>query len=103
MGDGWSSLQVDGKSGRRFFKLEESVSYRHRASLGAEPAVYGQQLLNAASSVPEKSVEEFGQEDPACLPQISWDPTTATFWTEFNTSPFDHNAGFAFMMIRSAG
>jgi len=92
LGDGWSSLQVSGNGGKRFFKLEESVSYQHRASLGKQPAVYGQQLLNAISSLPKTTVEEFGKEDPDCLPRISWDPTTATFWAEFNTSPEDHNA-----------
>ena len=91
-GDGWSSLQVDGDSGTRFFMLEESMSYQHRATFGAPPAVYGQQLKNAAASMPDVSLEEFGEEDEECLSQISWDPTTATFFAEYNTSPEDHNA-----------
>ena len=93
-GNGTSTLPLTKSDGTKFYRLEEFLSYAHRAAPSAPPAVYGQQLNNARQSLGGLSLQQFSTppEDPACLPQIGWDPTTATFWTEFNTSPEDHNA-----------
>ena len=34
--------------------------------------------------------------DPTCLNSVDWDPTSATFFAEYNTTPQDHNANLAF-------
>ena len=97
-GDGISSISLERPESARYYRLEQFRSYLHRATASAPPAVYGLQLQSAQQDLNGLSLQKFSSppEDPACLPGIGWDPTTATFWTEFNTSPEDHNAELPF-------
>lgn len=96
-GDGISRLTLDRPQSARFYRLEQFLSYQHRADSSAPPAVYGQQIRNARKEIGGLTLEEFANsaDDADCLPSIDWDPTSATFFTEFNTSPEDHNATLA--------
>ncbi len=91
-GNGVSYFNIPLETGCRFFKLQQNLLYAHRASTSAAPAFYEQQYDNAFN--PELTLLEFANQsaDPACLDSIDWDPTTATFFTEYNTTPADHNA-----------
>ncbi|MGJ8697941.1 MAG: DUF3160 domain-containing protein [Verrucomicrobiaceae bacterium] len=92
-GNGTSSHSAPLQGPARYFRLEESVSYSHRDEPSAPPALYNQQFLNATASPPvlPPLADDQSHADPNCLDRISWDPTTASFFAEYNTSPEDHN------------
>ena len=71
-----------------FFQLQRHLQYAHPTSPSSPPPAYQQQFQNAIAGfrtiqIPDKS---------DCLNGISWDPTTSCYWTEFNTTPEEHNA-----------
>jgi hypothetical protein len=90
-GSGLSTLNVPLDSGAKFFRLERHLVYAHRSTAAAPPALYEQQYDNAFNST--LTFAEFTAQtaDPSCLAGIDWDPTTAAFFTEYNTTPQDHN------------
>ena len=90
-GDGTSSLNITTDERLRFFRLEQFLTYAHRSEADEPPARYQQQFQNAMEGFRTAP----SQEDPACLPSIDWDPTGANYWTEFSTTPAEHNAGLA--------
>ncbi|MGI9239530.1 MAG: DUF3160 domain-containing protein, partial [Verrucomicrobiales bacterium] len=95
-GDGVVRIDIQPAAGRHYYRVESDTEYLHRRSASSAPAEYNQQYANALRSTEGLSLEEFsrgGAVDPVDLASISWDPTTATYWDEFNTSPADHNAG----------
>jgi hypothetical protein len=61
---------------------------------GAEVFGYGTQFATELGLLDGMSVEVFSNNfpQPHYLPQIDWDPTTAQFWTNFNTDPAAWNA-----------
>ncbi|MEJ6579436.1 MAG: DUF3160 domain-containing protein [Akkermansiaceae bacterium] len=93
-GNGISTVSLASPDAARFYRLEQFLSYLHRGDEGAPPAVYGQQLLNAKQGLAGLTLQKFftPPEDPSCLPQIGWDPSTANYFDDYNTSPDDYNA-----------
>ncbi len=61
---------------------------------GAEVFGYGAQFATELGQLDGMSVEIFSNSfpQPDYLPQIDWDPTTAQYWTNFNTDPAVWNA-----------
>ena len=96
-GNGISSILLPRTDGARFYRLEQFLTYTHRTSPKDQPAVYNQQFLNTQADLRSLSLQAFSEapEDPACLPAIEWDPTTAAYFEEYNTAPADHNANLA--------
>ena len=94
MGAGVSHLAITPGQGVKFYQIEESTHYQHRSSTAAQPASYDLQLQHSLTAKARISVETFRQlgDDPAMVSALDWDPRTATFFTEYNTSPEDHNA-----------
>jgi len=94
-GDGISTLDLPLNEESQFFRLDDKLFYAHRSSDAAPPALYEQQYDNAFNS--ELTLEQFREDanDPTCLDGIDWDPTTAAYFTEFNTTPADHNANLS--------
>ncbi len=94
-GNGTSYFNIPLETGAQFFKLQQNLFYAHRTSTSAAPAFYEQQYDNAFK--PDLTLVEFAQQSakPACLDSIDWDPTTASFFTEYNTTPADNNATLA--------
>jgi len=92
-GNGTSTLTLPLDQGGRFFKLQRNLVYAHRSSASAAPAFYEQQYDSAY--LPDLPLDQFAPSDPTCLDQIDWDPTTATFFSNYNTTPDDHNANLA--------
>ena len=90
-GEGISSFTLAPGEMTRFFRLEQNLKYAHRADTSAPPAAYQLQFSNAMEGFRSAS----SPEDPGCLPAITWDPTEANYWTEFNTTPAEHNAALA--------
>lgn len=93
MGDGVSEHVVTPEQGARFFQIEESTHYKHRSSTAAQPASYDLQLKHSLTEKARISVEAFRQlgSSQGMVSELDWDPRTATFFTEYNTSPEDHN------------
>lgn len=90
-GSGLSTLNVPLNSGPKFFRLERNLIYAHRSSTSAAPAFYEQQYDNFHT--PGFPLAQFAENatDPTCLEGIDWDPTTASFFSNYNTTPQDHN------------
>lgn len=94
-GNGTSSHTAPRNGSARFYRAETSYSYAHRAGPSAQPARYNRQYLNStavAGKLPPLESDTSGA-DPNCLDGIPWNPTSATFFANFNTSPAEHNAG----------
>ena len=94
-GAGLATLRVPIDQTSLFFRMEEKLVYGHRTNDSGEPSIYERQYLN--SHQPSLSLAQFVEQtaDPNCLDSIDWDPTDATFFTEYNTPPQDHNANLA--------
>jgi len=90
-GGGESILRLTPGETSRFFRLEQELKYAHRTDSSAPPASYQRQFLNAMEGYRAAP----SPQDPACLPAIEWDPTVANYWTEFDTTPEEHNANLA--------
>ncbi|YCM42975.1 DUF3160 domain-containing protein [Verrucomicrobiaceae bacterium 227] len=93
-GNGISTISLASPDAVRFYRLEQFLSYLHRGDEGAPPAVYGQQLINAKQSLGGLTLQKFSTppEAPGCLAGIGWDPSTANYFDDYNTSPDDYNA-----------
>jgi hypothetical protein len=83
-----------GETAYRFFRLRKNTAFG-AASGDPGPGIYGFSSAYAKHlhDVAQISLEDFAASFPTenGLLQIDWDPTTARFWTEFNTDPADHN------------
>ena len=90
-GSGISSWMIPPGQTSQYFRLDQDLKYAHRAAPSAPPASYQLQFLSAMDGFRSAS----SVEDPDCLPAIGWEPTTANYWTEFNTTPEEHNADLA--------
>lgn len=53
-------------------------------------ATFNEELPQIGQISPQKFAEQFDSK-ANYLPQISWDPTTAEFWDEFNLAPEENN------------
>ncbi|MEN8716091.1 MAG: DUF3160 domain-containing protein, partial [Verrucomicrobiales bacterium] len=91
-GNGVSTLDLPRSDGSQFFQLQTHLFYSHRETSNSQPAFYEQQYDSAFNR--DLTLSGFTKQtaDPACLDGISWDPTTASFFSEYNTTPADHNA-----------
>lgn len=97
LGNGISDWNVTPGAGHRYYRIEEAVKFMHRGSSSDQPASYDLQLASLEERRDFVSVAQFASsaEDPDCVDQIDWDPRTAFFFTEFNTTPEEHNANLA--------
>ena len=93
-GDGISNHDLLAGTAAKYYRIEETVQYRHRSSDSAQPASYDLQLQNTRQKLQSSSIQSFvnSATDTECSESIGWDPRSATFWTEYNTTPEDHNA-----------
>jgi hypothetical protein len=83
------NLSLDALPGPNFYRVAANPSSQtpqETGSGGAEVFGYGAQFSDELARLGLMSVETFATNVPqlAYLPQISWDPTTALFWTNFN-------------------
>ncbi|MEM9080785.1 MAG: DUF3160 domain-containing protein [Verrucomicrobiota bacterium] len=74
---------------QRFFQLQSTSLYSHRATKSSQPASHDRQFENALATQLKSSFAKFRAEADSKkgLAQISFDPTQATFFTEFTTPP----------------
>ena len=85
------NLSLDALPGPIFYRVAANPSAQttqETGSGGAEVFGYGAQLSAELTRLGLMSVSTFASNSPPppYLPQISWDPTTAQFWTNFNAS-----------------
>ena len=68
-GNGMSSLTMERSGEARFYRLEQFLSYAHRASSSEQPAEYNQQFQYALHQTRQLDFEAFTNPpaDPACL------------------------------------
>jgi hypothetical protein len=90
------NLSLDALPGPNFYRVAAnpaSQTAQETGSGGAEVFGYDEQFADQLASLGLMSVSAFATNtpQPPYLPQISWDPTTAQFWTNFNASgrPYD--------------
>jgi len=91
------SLSLDALAGPNFYRLvanPSSQTPQETGSGGAEVFGYGALFSAELDRLGLMSVGAFATNapQPQYLPQLSWDPTTALFWTNFNTDPAVWNA-----------
>lgn len=92
------STSADADAPAGFFRLLtlESSPVARLASDGAEvfgySAAFGYELARIGQISPDDFAAKFPS-SAAYLPTLSWDPTTAQFWTEFNADVFAINQG----------
>jgi len=93
-GNGISTVSLARTEGAKFYRLEQFLSYAHRAAASAPPAVYNRQFLSASEELTGLTLKGLSESpaDPGCLDAVTWDPTTANYFEDFNTSPDDYNA-----------
>ncbi|MCB1097019.1 MAG: DUF3160 domain-containing protein [Verrucomicrobiae bacterium] len=90
--------------GTQFYRLNEKLTFRFEDSLTAESASFSAQFDGFLEEFEDLSIDGFRElyspfaptefstlVDPY-LEDLTFDPTQAPFWKEFNTSPDDHNA-----------
>ncbi|MEZ5329721.1 MAG: DUF3160 domain-containing protein [Verrucomicrobiales bacterium] len=90
--------------GTQFYRLNEKLTFRFENSLTAESASFSAQFDGFLEEFEDLSIDGFRElyspfaptefstlVDPY-LEDLTFDPTQAPFWKEFNTSPEDHNA-----------
>jgi hypothetical protein len=83
------NLSLDAALGPNFYRVAANPSSQvpqETGSGGAEVFGYGMQFSSELAHLGLMSVTTFATNSPQrpYLPQISWDPTTALFWTNFN-------------------
>ncbi|MGZ8919896.1 MAG: DUF3160 domain-containing protein, partial [Limisphaerales bacterium] len=91
-----SSIEVplETLAGHKFFRLERSVSLSAAADDGAEMTGFNPVYKNAFDSLGEITLEQFSALYPPptnYLEQITFDPTTAEFWNDWNSDPVVYN------------
>jgi hypothetical protein len=92
------SLSLDTAPGPNFYRVAANLSSQtpqETGSGGAEVFGYGAQFSTELAQLGLMSANTFAANtpQPPYLSRISWDPTTALFWTNFNTDPAVWNAG----------
>lgn len=92
------NLSLDASTGAQFFRVfanPNSQTTQETGSGGAAVFGYGAQIGAELGGLGLLSVAGFSNTfpQPTYLPPISWNPTTAQFWTNFNTDPAVWNAG----------
>ncbi len=85
------NLSLDALPGPNFYRVvadPESQTVQETGSGGAEVFGYNDQFAGELASLGLMPISVFATNtpQPPYLPQISWDPTTAQFWTNFNSS-----------------
>jgi hypothetical protein len=93
------NLSLNAQPGPTFYRVAATPSAQttqETGSGGAEVFGYGTQFSAELARLGLMSAGAFATNtpQPAYLTQISWDPTTALFWTNFNTDPAVWNAGY---------
>jgi hypothetical protein len=90
------NLSLDALAGPNFYRVaanRESQTAQETGSGGAEVFGYNDQFANELARLGLMPISVFATNtpQPPYLPRISWDPTTARFWTNFNASggPYD--------------
>ncbi len=92
------SLMPDNDPGfYRVIVSTNSVTSQQTGAGGAEVFGYGSRFSEELAKLGLLSVDAFAANwpQPAYLPQITWDPTTAAYWTNFNTDPAVWNATYS--------
>lgn len=91
-------------AGTQFYRLKEKLTFQFENSLTAETASYSAQFDGFLEQFESLSIDgfrelyspfaptEFSTLAAPYLEDLTFDPTQAPFWDEFNTSPQDHNA-----------
>lgn len=91
-------LTLDRQADSEFFRVMASPGGTAPTQLGEggeEVFGYATRFAEELQKVGLMSLEEFGARapQPVYLPQLTWDPTTAAYWTNFNSNPvFQLNA-----------
>jgi hypothetical protein len=88
-------LPLNSLGGNQFFRLERSVLFSAPPDSGAELTGFNPTYKAAFATLGELSLDQFAALYPAptnYLEQIDFDPTTADFWSEWNTDPAVYNA-----------
>jgi hypothetical protein len=93
------------KSGEfRFYRLKEKLFFQFKNTTTAETPSYNAQFDGFLNQFEDMAIDEFSERysplgssrrsEPVqpYLEKLSFDPTSAPFWSEFNTSPEEHNA-----------
>jgi hypothetical protein len=86
------SLSMDWQPNVQFYRVcatNLTITPQLTASGGAAVFGYDAQMASELNSLGLMSVAAFSARasNPPYLAQLSWDPTTARFWTNFNTNP----------------
>src|SRR5262245_45630194 len=92
------SARLTAHSPKAFYRVQARVTSTARpmqlAQGGAEVFGYAARFTNELARIGQITPQEFATRYPApasYLPALDWDPTTADFWTEFNTDPELYN------------
>jgi len=91
------NLSLDKAGGTSFYRVvadPNSPATDETGSGGEEVFGYGNRFASELNQLGFMSVDAFATQwpQPSYLPHLSWDPTTAQFWTNFNTDPTVWNA-----------
>ena len=91
------NLSLDKAGGTGFYRVvadPNSQAADETGSGGAEVFGYDSRFAEELNRLGFMPVEVFATNwlQPSYLPHLSWDPTTAQFWTNFNTDPAVWNA-----------
>jgi hypothetical protein len=85
------NLSLNAPAGRGFFRLEANLHSKtpnQMADGGAEVFGYDAQFDTELQNIGEISLQDFATNaaNIAYLPQLTWDPRTSQFWSNFNSS-----------------
>jgi hypothetical protein len=86
---------LDALADHNFFRLERTVSLSASADDGAEMTGFNPVYKSIFDALGEITIDQFSALYPApanYLEQITFDPTTAEFWNDWNTDPVVYNA-----------
>lgn len=91
-------LNLQAPAGQNFYRVRAdltSPTQQETGGGGAEVFGYSTRLAEELGRLGLMSVATFSNNapHPPYLQQLSWNPTTAQFWTNFNTDPAAWNAG----------
>jgi hypothetical protein len=92
------NLTLEAPVGPHFFRVNGNLSSstpQETGSGGAEVFGYGSRLAEELNELGLMSIATFSSNapQPSYLQRISWNPTNAQFWTNFNMDPAVWNAG----------
>jgi hypothetical protein len=94
------TMSLPADSGPGFYRMivsTNSATAQQTGAGGAEVFGYGSAFADELAKIGLLSVESFAANwpQPSYLPQITWDPTTAAYWTNFNVDPAVWNATYS--------